>query len=214
MPYFSSATVYGSINPQIIGFYENENTILDIGCGEAHLAGVLKKINSNAIIYGLDISDEFGVMAKKNLDYFYQVDLDRPVFPDFGLKFDLIILGDILEHLKRPDLLLVELGQLLSSGGSIIISVPNVANFGIRWRLLFGRFDYTESGVLDKTHLKFFTDKTMRLMIDDCGFKIRRHSFIFGGKLQRFSRIDFINLFFHRFYRLFAFQLIYKITKK
>ncbi len=86
-------------------------------------------------------------------------DLERELPPLDG-PFDVIICGDILEHLSDPARVLASLTHSLSADGLIIVSVPNVAHLWIRLRLLFGHFDYADRGILDRTHLRFFTRKS------------------------------------------------------
>jgi predicted TPR repeat methyltransferase len=82
-----------------------------------------------------------------------------------NLRFDLIIVADVLEHLINPDEILIQLISLLKKDGLIFISVPNVANVTTRISLLFGRFNYSDRGILDRTHLRFFTQRTFFSLI-------------------------------------------------
>jgi len=99
--------------------------------------------------------------------------LDREI-PDAGGPFDVIVYGDVLEHLVDPLRVLVELDRSLTPGGYVIISVPNVAHLWIRLLLLVGRFDYLDRGILDHTHLRFFTERSLRAMLADAGLGIVR----------------------------------------
>jgi 2-polyprenyl-3-methyl-5-hydroxy-6-metoxy-1,4-benzoquinol methylase len=87
-------------------------------------------------------------------------------------RFTRAILLDVLEHLKKPETILDECHEVLASDGQLIISVPNIANIAVRLSLLFGRFNYTERGLLDKTHLRFFTRKTARRMVESRRYEI------------------------------------------
>jgi O-antigen biosynthesis protein len=91
-----------------------------------------------------------------------------------GKRFDRVLLLDILEHLRRPEDLLAECQEVLDRDGQLIVSLPNVANITVRLMLLFGRFSYTERGLLDRTHLRFFTRKTARRLLERSGYKIIR----------------------------------------
>jgi hypothetical protein len=79
---------------------------------------------------------------------------------------------DVLEHLRSPDRILTECHTLLDSNGQLIVSLPNIANITIRVMLLFGRFNCTERGILDRTHLRFFTRKTARRFLRENGYEI------------------------------------------
>jgi 2-polyprenyl-3-methyl-5-hydroxy-6-metoxy-1,4-benzoquinol methylase len=204
MPGFAGLEVYENINPKIIELYNGERLVLDIGCGSGALGARIKQINPDAVVHGIDISPEAGIVAGKRLDRFVCLDLDREALPDFGAAYDLIILGDLLEHLKRPDTFLAELRSRLRNDGHIILSVPNIANYSIRLRLLLGEFSYTETGILDRTHVRFFTYRTITEMMEECGFRIEERRFIsrFPDWLARFL------------FRLVAVQFIFRLEKK
>ena len=84
---------------------------------------------------------------------------------------------DVLEHLKSPQPVLARFKSVLAPGGRIFVSLPNVAHFTMRLALLCGRFDYRPSGILDRTHLRFFTYKTGRRLIEDAGYRVLRTTF-------------------------------------
>jgi hypothetical protein len=91
---------------------------------------------------------------------------------DILAGYDAVVLGDILEHLPDPLAILQELVKFQPSGCLFLISVPNVANIWIRLNLLLGRFDYLDRGILDRTHLRFFTRKTLVSMVQQAGLEI------------------------------------------
>jgi len=203
MSVFAGLDVYENVNPKIVELYDKEQTVLDIGCGSGALGAYLKSLNPQAVVHGLDISPEAGIRAAARLDRFACIDLDGASLPDFNTHYDLIIVGDVLEHIKRPDVLLSSLRSLLKKNGCIIVSVPNIANYSIRLRLLRGQFDYTETGIMDKTHLRFFTHKSIRSLLSACGYDIIAERYI-----SRFGR-----LCGPRTCGLLAVQLIFKIRK-
>lgn len=201
---FTGHGVYENVNPMIAGLYAGEGAVLDVGCGSGALGAWIKRGNNSAVVHGIDISPEAGRAAAERLDAFWCVDLDLSPLPETGLKYDLIILGDVLEHLKRPDLFLIGVNDHLSPVGRVIVSVPNVANYSIRLRLLFGAFRYTETGIMDRTHLRFFTWGSFSELISHCGFSIEKRTFIsrFPGILLR------------RFFPLLAVQFIVKLKRR
>lgn len=101
--------------------------------------------------------------------------LNREV-PEVQGPFDAILYGDVLEHLIDPLRVLVELNRLLAPDGFVIVSVPNIAHLYIRLLLLLGRFDYIDRGILDNTHLRFFTARSLRALLDDAGLVVERFS--------------------------------------
>ena len=109
------------------------------------------------------------------------VDLNTNYQKTMDKKFDLIIFADILEHTIHPEKILEYYStNLLKQKGKIIISVPNIANWNIRLKLLFGKFDYTKTGILDETHLKFFTYNSIKKIIpNNC--KIRKE--LYGASM-------------------------------
>jgi 2-polyprenyl-3-methyl-5-hydroxy-6-metoxy-1,4-benzoquinol methylase len=148
--------------------------VLDIGCGEGVLASEIKQAGNR--VTGIDLLPR--VERQDNLEQYFSADLDQGIQPVIqalgGKRFDRVLLLDILEHLHSPENLLAECNQVLKSDGHLIVSLPNIANITIRFSLLFGRFNYSERGLLDRTHLRFFTRKTARRLLEECGYKILR----------------------------------------
>jgi SAM-dependent methyltransferase len=87
-------------------------------------------------------------------------------------RFDVIVAADVLEHLPRPDGLLESLVPLFAPGGVLMLSLPNVANVAVRASLAAGRFAYTDRGILDRTHLRFYTRATARALLAGTGYRI------------------------------------------
>jgi hypothetical protein len=81
------------------------------------------------------------------------------------------VFGDILEHLREPEKLLVKAREYLKPDGRIIISVPNITHWSVRLMILTGNFFYMERGILDRTHLRFFTRRSMKKLLEECGFE-------------------------------------------
>lgn len=170
--------IYENVNPRIAELYDGERLVLDVGCGSGALGAWIKKMTPGAVVHGIDISPEAGELAKTRLDAFWCLDLDQAPLPGSPEEYELIILGDVLEHLKRPDLFLAGVHRRLRPGGAVIASVPNVANYSIRLRLLLGEFRYTETGIMDRTHLRFFTWHSFLELIERSGFAVEQRRFI------------------------------------
>ena len=145
--------------------------ILDVGTADGYLGAILKE--RGHYVAGVERDPVLAEKARPIYDRFYQVDVDAFDFPE-RREYDFIIFADVLEHLRDPAAVLRRCFASLKEDGKIIISVPNVANFIVRLSLLFGRFDYRELGILDRTHLRFFTLKTLRSLLEDCGLNIRQ----------------------------------------
>ena len=127
-------------------------------------------------MYGIEYNDQWAAAAQQYYCEPIQVgDLDS-LEPKYASKFfDVIILGAVLEHLKNPDQVLIRICRCLKDGGKVIISMPNVANWYIRLHLLLGNFDYQDRGIMDRTHLRFFTWKTFQQLLRDCRLSIVHH---------------------------------------
>jgi 2-polyprenyl-3-methyl-5-hydroxy-6-metoxy-1,4-benzoquinol methylase len=140
--------------------------VLDLGCGEGFFAVELKKDNNR--ITGVDALPV--ATNGEALERYFTADLDQgiaPVIQQLGDKrFDRVLLLDLLEHLKDPDRLLGQCHDVLKPDGAAVISLPNIANITVRLMLLFGNFNYTQRGILDRTHLRFFTRKTARQLLE------------------------------------------------
>jgi 2-polyprenyl-3-methyl-5-hydroxy-6-metoxy-1,4-benzoquinol methylase len=150
--------------------------VLDVGCGFATTSQHIEK-RSNRVT-GIESSAEAVAVARTRLSEVIHADLQtRPLA---GRHFDVIIFADVLEHLAWPIGVLRSYLDLLKDGGSVIVSLPNVGLWSVRLNLLFGRFHYEETGVLDRTHLRFFTRRTAREMIESTGLEIIRRTYNSG----------------------------------
>ena len=107
------------------------------------------------------------------LEQYEQRDLDYGLGDAFaGRTFDRVLFMDVLEHLRRPEQLLEQCRALLKANGRVVVSVPNVANLTVRLGLLFGRWQYAERGIMDRTHMRFYTRKTARRLLEAAGFRV------------------------------------------
>jgi 2-polyprenyl-3-methyl-5-hydroxy-6-metoxy-1,4-benzoquinol methylase len=124
-------------------------------------------------VTGITFSKEEAELAGSALDRIIAVDLDEFVPPeDFG-RFDVVICSHVLEHLRRPKELLQALKGCLRSNGRLIVSLPNALHWRARAAFLMGNFKYTEGGVMDTTHLRFYDRDTCRELVAQSGFTVR-----------------------------------------
>jgi glycosyltransferase involved in cell wall biosynthesis len=142
--------------------------ILDVGCGPNDLAKFLKK-EGNEIV-GVDKYVPPPGESPRTMDI--QKDLDEDFTLPFGREFDYILFLDVLEHLKDPARVLAKARDYLKPGGRIIVSLPNVAHWSVRFSLLIGRFSYGERGILDRTHLHFYTGYSARQLLREANYKV------------------------------------------
>ncbi|HEX8923876.1 MAG TPA: class I SAM-dependent methyltransferase [Patescibacteria group bacterium] len=158
----------------IPGFIKPGTTLLDVGCNTGNLGKILKK--KKVICDGIDINPDFLKKAKRYYRHLFLRDLFNPKLNlEPKLQYDFIVLSDILEHLPRPDLLLIELKKYLKPDGQMIVSLPNVARFEIRLKLLAGKFDYSP-GILSPDHLRFFTRESAHQMFKNCDMSVKSTS--------------------------------------
>lgn len=133
-------------------------SFLDFGCSTGYFGSFIK--SKGIEVYGVEISkDRFE--AGKVLDGVYSFDLDGEWPKEvYERKYDYLFFGDVLEHLKDPTLVLSKAKQLLKTKGKIFVSIPNIAHMSIPLELLAGNFIYEPMGILDNTHLQYFTLST------------------------------------------------------
>ena len=144
--------------------------VLDVGCGSGMHGAALKSALGH-VVYGVDNSPISIAKAKTRIDRAEIGDVRRPDLYPFP-PVDLLVFSDILEHLTDPVDVLREHMQLLAPGGHMVLSIPNIAIWYARLRLLLGIWDYQDTGIFDRTHLRFFTRHGMRRMIQDAGLEV------------------------------------------
>ncbi len=144
--------------------------ILDLGCSSGLLAERLREMGHS--VTGVDLNEIDGVHERT--DAFVRADLNDGIPKEVGTGFDLVLMADVLEHLVNPRALVRQVRTVLSPEGTAIFCVPNIAHWYPRFRSTLGMFDYDQRGILDSTHLRFFTRRSIRRMIERQGFGIQR----------------------------------------
>ncbi|MBF2060976.1 class I SAM-dependent methyltransferase [Fischerella thermalis] len=146
-------------NPSIVKLLdEHDLKILDIGCGAGDTGQLIRSVYPSVHITGITSSIIESKLAKQKLDCCACLDIERDEIPAFlKQEFDVLIFSHVLEHLVEPVAAIQKLLPYLKIGGKVIIALPNISNWRVRWKLALGRFEYTEGGIMDKTHLHFYT---------------------------------------------------------
>ncbi len=142
--------------------------VLDAGCFDGRFADLAREQGHH--VTGLDRQKLDGVAQR--VDAFIEADLNDPLPRTLSAAFDVVIAGDILEHVVEPHSLLSDLAGALRPGGEILVSVPNFGHWYPRGRTALGRFDYDQRGPLDRGHLRFFTRDSIEALIANCGLRI------------------------------------------
>lgn len=150
----------------------NTKKVLDVGCSSGELGSKLKeKLNVEKVI-GIEFNEDAAKIASKNLDEVFIGDAENINLPFENDYFDCIIYADILEHLINPWTVLQKHKKLLRSEGFIIVSIPNIRHIHTFSNLLRGNWKYVDRGIFDKTHLRFFTLKSITESLQDAGYSI------------------------------------------
>jgi len=152
---------------------EGTRRILDVGCGDGKTGPVLKERGFREIV-GIELDPRAAEMATRSYDRVIVGNVEEEMLPFPRGYFDCILYGDILEHLVDPWKVLRGHREFLADEGSIVCSIPNIRYYKILKSLVLkGRWDYRPLGILDRTHLRFFTLKTIEDMLRETGFEIR-----------------------------------------
>jgi methionine biosynthesis protein MetW len=192
--------------------------VLELGCASGYLSGYMEQM-LGCRVTGLEFDPVATAIAQTRSTEVHTVDLDAPDIlrvAEASAPYDVLLAAAILEHLRFPERLLKDACNLLKPGARVIVSLPNIAHWSIRLKLLRGQFDYQDYGVMDRTHVRLYTLKTGRELIESEGYKVDQ-VFIAGSGLQ-----NLLNAFARRSNRpplkpllpnLLGYELIYLAYK-
>ena len=164
--------------------------ILDAGCWDGTFAALVKK-ERGAEVWGIEINGKAAGSARGKLDKVIEGDMAEAVkgLPD--AKFDCIVFNDSLEHLADPYSVLGEAKKKLAPGGAVVCSVPNMRYFPVFCGLVFKKeWNYTDTGVLDRTHLRFFTEKSIAGTFKELGYEVIKMEGINGITTWKFNILN------------------------
>jgi 2-polyprenyl-3-methyl-5-hydroxy-6-metoxy-1,4-benzoquinol methylase len=172
-------------------FPEGAGRVLEVGCGNGATLDHLKKSGLATEVHGMELMSALEAEARENVDVLWLGDAVELVKTFEPGQYNVILCLDVLEHLVDPWSFLASLNALLVPGGCVIASIPNLRTFPVIWNLLFGgRFDYVNQGIMDQTHLRFFTKKTALSLMGGGGLRVvdwRRSPMAKGSKSQWFN---------------------------
>jgi O-antigen biosynthesis protein len=147
--------------------------VLEIGSAAGETGKALKEMGTEEVV-GVEIVEEVARQGEGNYDRLFIGDAEKINLPYEDGHFDCVLYGDVLEHLVDPWRMLREHAKLLKSGGTMLCSIPNIRHYRILKMLaLRGEWTYKDGGIMDRTHLRFFTLKSIRSLLDEAGFEIR-----------------------------------------
>jgi 2-polyprenyl-3-methyl-5-hydroxy-6-metoxy-1,4-benzoquinol methylase len=146
-------------------------SVLELGAAAGHITRALK--DQDCRVTAVEYDQEAAVDLKELADEVIVGDLNDPdIFAGLPTQFDAILAGDVLEHLIDPQQVLSRAARLLAPGGRVVVSLPHVGHIDVRLALLQGRFEYRKYGLLDATHLRFFTLKSIKELVKQSGLVI------------------------------------------
>ncbi len=145
--------------------------VLEIGVGSGRLANLLS-MKKKCIVYCVEKEPAMASIARNKCVEMLNMDIETNELPYSIGFFDCIILGNVLEHMKDPSKILIKLKKYLSDNGFLIYSVPNIVNWHSRMTIFFGKFEYAESGVFDRTHLRFYNLNSAKKLAEEAGYRI------------------------------------------
>jgi len=187
------------------------NVVLDLGCAAGFVGKAMLESNRAVEVSGVEIFEPAAVEARKHYKVVHVGDIEEMSL-SYDKCFDLVICGDVLEHLKDPGKVLRQIHGWLKDGGGVVCCVPNVRYWRI-WRdLVFkGDWEYVSEGIMDQTHLRFFTTKSFKKMLTDASFAVERQDMrmAVGPKQELFNRLTL-----GVFKEFLGFQMLFLARKK
>ncbi len=197
---------------------EDAACILEVGCAAGETGRALKS-RRDAFVAGVETVPAAAAKARAVLDDVVEGDIETLALPYEAESFDCVLFADVLEHLVDPLAVLMKVKKLLKPGGTVVASLPNVQYYGLIHHLVEGNWTYQKEGILDETHLRFFTFKEMQALFTKAGFSIEAVDETLDPKYEELSkttpnslnigRMTIRDLSEEEFKRFFVFQ--YKI---
>ena len=160
------------------GLIPEASSVLEVGCATGFMSEYLQEVKGCTVI-GVEQNPIQAEVARSRCRQIICGNIEdegvwqavKEACQSFG-GVDVVFASAILEHLRYPDRLLCRANSLLKPTGSVVITLPNIAHWSMRWHLARGRWQYEDYGLLDRTHLRFFTFYTARQLLESCGYRI------------------------------------------
>jgi 2-polyprenyl-3-methyl-5-hydroxy-6-metoxy-1,4-benzoquinol methylase len=198
----------------LLSWTGTDKLVLELGCSTGYMSQYMVEKN-NCSVTGVEVDERAAQQAAKYCQKVLVRDLNSLDWINelSGKSFDVVLMADVLEHLSDPQKLLIQIQRVLGPGASVVICLPNVLHWVTRMKMLIGRYDYENGGTLDHTHLRFYTVRTARELIESAGYRVVKFHPAFGGKFSRHARPVWQRLATW-FPGLFAFQLLFEAKYK
>jgi SAM-dependent methyltransferase len=167
------ATTYGAAaNPDLLARVPPAaRSLLDVGCGAGGLGRGLRAKGFSATLIGIEPDPDLATHAAHHYDAIHRLDIEAASPPIEPGTLDVLVYGDVLEHLRDPWAVLKRDAAMLAPGGTLLVCVPNIEHWSFCARLLAGRWRYEPMGLFDRTHLRWFTRDAMKDAIEAAGLK-------------------------------------------
>jgi 2-polyprenyl-3-methyl-5-hydroxy-6-metoxy-1,4-benzoquinol methylase len=164
---------FANSRPELLQFIpRNMHKVLDVGCGTGNFGALLKN-RYNCEVWGIEPDERSAMIAQEKLDRVISSTFDDDISELNGQKFDLVCFNDVLEHLVAPKTALAIAKRFLAKDGYVLASIPNIRHIGVITTLLRDKdFKYQKFGVMDETHLRFFTAKSMVRLFESSGYEV------------------------------------------
>lgn len=184
--------IYEALNEPVLKLIpKSTKHLLDVGCGSGVLGKHIKNVTGCRVV-GITNSEDEAALAAKNIDLVVVRDINNADFSELG-PFDCIVCSHVLEHLISPGTVLRKLHGILDPGGQLIVALPNPLYWSQRFKFLFGRFRYTNGGLMDSSHLHFFDRVTAQDLLTENGYQIIKRfadGCFLSGKLRKLIPIS------------------------
>lgn len=161
---------------------EEEFSVLEIGCDCGVNLLHLKNLYKNVVLYGVEMNPMAARIAS-HIAEVQVVDIEKEALKFDGVKFDYIVFGDVLEHLRDPEAALRYCRKILKKDGKILASIPNLMHYSVLYQLLNGDFTYSDMGLLDRTHVHFFTHNEIIRLFEKEKYKIEKMGYKVLGEV-------------------------------
>ena len=160
---------------KLLALVDDGSRVLDVGCSSGYLARPLAE--RGCTVVGIEQDPTAAALAREVCEQVLVGDVETMDLPFKPGSFDVVLCGDLLEHLRDPEAFMARVRPLLADGGRLVLSTPNVANWANRLGLLAGRWTYSDRGILDRTHVHLFTRRTLVETLERAGYRVAELDF-------------------------------------